>query len=92
MVVLVTWKSEEGPIKMKALEWPQDYICRFFRRPSADNSVVSGEILLNFGFIQAFMHVLNTCKNEYDRIKNEGARVAIRFLPLLISQSVIGSS
>ena len=32
--------------------------------------------------IQAFVHVLVTCKNEDDRIKNEGARVFTRFLPL----------
>ena len=35
-----------------------------------------------FELIQAFMHVLVTCKNEDDRIKNEGARVFTRFLPL----------
>ena len=28
------------------------------------------------------MHVLVTCKNEDDRLKNEGARVFTRFLPL----------
>ena len=32
--------------------------------------------------IQAFMHVIVTCKNEDDRFKNEGARVFTRFLPL----------
>ena len=30
------------------------------------------------------MHVPNTCKNEEDPIKNEGARVFTRFLPLLV--------
>ena len=30
------------------------------------------------------MHVLTTCKNEDDRIKNEGARVFTRLLPLLV--------
>ena len=35
-----------------------------------------------FELIQAFMHVLDTCKNEEDPIKNEGARVFTRFLPL----------
>ena len=30
------------------------------------------------------MHVLLTCKNEDDQIKNEGARVFTRFLPLLV--------
>ena len=32
--------------------------------------------------IQAFTHVLVTCKNEEDLIKNEGARVFTRFFPL----------
>ena len=35
-----------------------------------------------FELIQAFMHVLLTCKNEDDRFKHEGARVFTRFLPL----------
>ena len=35
-----------------------------------------------FELIQASMHVLTTCKNEDDRIKNEGARVFTRLLPL----------
>ena len=30
------------------------------------------------------MHVLDTCKNEEDPIKNEGARVFTRFLPLKV--------
>ena len=43
------------------------------------NSVAN---LLKFELIKAFMHVLDTCKNEEDPIKNEGARVFTRFLPL----------
>ena len=43
------------------------------------NSVAN---LPKFELIQAFMHVLVTCKNEDDRFKNEGARVFTRFLPL----------
>ena len=43
------------------------------------NSVAN---LPKFELIQAFMHVLVTCKNEEDPIKNEGARVFTRFLPL----------
>ena len=43
------------------------------------NSVANS---LKFELIQAFMHVLDTCKNEEDPIKNEGARVFTRFLPL----------
>ena len=30
------------------------------------------------------MHVLDTCKNEEDPIKNEGTRVFTRFLPLQV--------
>ena len=38
--------------------------------------------LPKFELIQAFMHVLVTCKNEEDQIENEGARLFTRFLPL----------
>ena len=38
--------------------------------------------LPKFELIQAFMHALLTCKNEVDQIKNEGARLFLRFLPL----------
>ena len=40
--------------------------------------------LPKFELIQAFMHVLLTCKNDVDQFKNEGARVFTRFLPLLV--------
>ena len=43
------------------------------------NSVAN---LPKFELIQAFMHVLDTCKNEEDPIKNEGARLLTKFLPL----------
>ena len=43
------------------------------------NSVAN---LPKFELIQALMHVLDTCKNEEDPIKNEGARLFTRFLPL----------
>ena len=45
------------------------------------NSVAN---LPKFKLIQAFMHVLDTCKNEEDPIKNEGARLLTRFLPLYV--------
>ena len=45
------------------------------------NSVAN---LPKFDLIQVFMHVLLTCKNEVDQIKNEEARVFTRFLPLLV--------
>ena len=40
---------------------------------------VGGGIWPKFELIQAFMHVLFTCKNEDDSIKNEGARVVATF-------------
>ena len=42
-------------------------------------------------FIQVLMHVLVTCKNEEDPIKNEFARVATTFLPWEIFESLKGS-
>ena len=57
-----------------------------FQTLKGTNSIVSGgvgpkfsdapvQILPKFKLIQAFMVVLNTCKNEEDLIKIEGARV-----------------
>ena len=75
------------PAKMKKIrskiEALECYIIhRFFRRARADNSGVGGGIWPKFELIQAFMHVLVTCKNEDDRFKNAGARVFTRYLPL----------
>ena len=69
-------------LKIEALECSQHYTSIFFRRARADNSGVGGSFWPKFELIQAFMHVLITCKNEDDRFKNEGARVFTRFLPL----------
>ena len=66
---------------MKALAWPEGYIS-IFRCSRADTSVVNGVTWQKFELIQAFMHVLITCKNKEDSIKNEGARVAETCLPL----------
>ena len=53
------------------------------QKPNSDvNQVNSVANLPKFKLIQAFMHVLDTCKNEEDPIKNEGARLFTRFLPL----------
>ena len=38
--------------------------------------------LPKFKLIQAFMHILFTCKNKEDQIENEGGRLFTRFLPL----------
>ena len=65
MVVLVTWKNEEDPIKMKALEWSQHYRS-ILRCSSAANSIIGDEILTDFKLIQAFLVVHLICKNEYE--------------------------
>ena len=77
---LLPAKMKKIRSKMEALECSQHYTS-IFRRARADNSKVGGGIWSKFELIQAFMHVLVTCKNEDDRIKNEGARVSTRFLP-----------
>ena len=64
--------------KIEALECSQ----QFFRRARADNSGEGSGIWLKFKLVQAFMHVLVTCKNEEDLIKNAGARVFTTFHPL----------
>ena len=81
MVVLVTCKIKKIRSKMKALECSQHYTS-IFKRARADNSRVGGGIWPKFELIQALMHVPITCKNQDDRIQNEGARVFTRFLPL----------
>ena len=83
MVVLVTCKYEEDPLKNEgARVLTRLYDVFFFRRSRANNSEVSGRILSKLELIQAFIVVLVTCKNEEHPIKNEGARVLTRFFPL----------
>ena len=81
MDVLVTCKYED-PIKNEGARVVTTLYSNFFRRARADNSGVGVGIWPKFELIQAFMHVLVTCKNEVDQIKNEEARVFTRFLPL----------
>ena len=72
MVVLLTCKNKEDPIKNEGARVLTTLcIHRFFRRPRADNSGVSGGIWPKLELIQAFMHVLLTYKNEVDSYKNE---------------------
>ena len=82
MDVLITCQYEEDPIKNRGAR-----VCTILYINFSDAQgqitlelvVVSGRI---FVLIQAFMHVLVTCKNEDVRFKNKGARVFTRFLPL----------
>ena len=65
---------------MKELECSQHYSTIFqTRKGYLHNSGVGGGIWPKFELIQAFMHVLVTCKNEDDRFKNEVASVFTRF-------------
>ena len=52
----------------------------FLNWPRAANSAVHGWIRPNFKHISDYIVVLVTCKNEEDRIKNEGARVLTSLL------------
>ena len=81
MNVLVTCKYEEDPIKNRG--------ARVFTTLYVNFSDAQGQITLesvvvsgrNLNSSKLSLHVLVTCKNEDDRIKNEGARVFTRFLP-----------
>ena len=81
-VILVTRKNEEDPIENEGARVFTTLLYINFRRTRANNSGVVGCIWPKLKLIQAFMYFLVTCKNEYDRIKNEGARVITRFIPL----------
>ena len=74
MQVLITCKFEKDRINSNGEKkwWRQ-----FFRRSRAANSIVSGGIWPKFKLIQAFMHVLITCKYEKDPIKNSRENVMI---------------
>ena len=70
MVVLLTCKNEEDPIKNRgASVFTTLYIK--FSDVQGQITGVGGGIWPKFELIQAFMHVLFTCKNEVDQIKNE---------------------
>ena len=81
MVVLVTCKNEEDPI---INEGDRVLTTLYINFSDAQGQItgVCGGIWPKFELIQAFMHVLVTCKNEDDRFKNEGARVFTRFCPV----------
>ena len=67
--------------KMMVLEWSQHYQS-ILRCSRAANSIIVVGTLMKFKLIQAFIAVLLICKNEYDLLKNESARVVTTFLPL----------
>ena len=81
IVVLLTCKNEEDPIKNEgARVLTRLYVV--FSVAQGQITEISGEILPKFELIQVFMVVLVTCNNEEDPIKNEGSRVLTRFSTL----------
>ena len=80
MVVLVTCKSEEDPIKNED--------ARLLTSLYIDFSDAKGQLtphsVVEFQLIQAFLVVLVTCKNQEDLINTECARVLTTFHPLCL--------
>ena len=72
MVVLVTCKYEEDPIKKEGAR----VLTRF------SPIITLWELSVAMETIRDIMVVLVTCKYEEDPIKNEGSRVLTRFSPL----------
>ena len=86
MPVLIACKYEKDQMKNS-----EEYVMTsfspnisgiFFRRSRAANSVVHGQILLNFELIQALMYIMVTCKYEMNLIKNVQENVMTPFFPL----------
>ena len=82
MVVLVTCKNEEDPVKVKVLECLKYFnhykSMGFFSETQGhitSQSLVRPDRMLISYEICLVVLVTYTCKNEEDRIKNEGARV-----------------
>ena len=83
MVVLVTCKYEEDPIKTEGARVltrfsPLLVYGNFFRCSRAANSAVLGQIWLKFVLVRDIIDILVTCKYEEDPIKIDGARVLKR--------------
>ena len=74
----ISARMKKIELKIKALEWPQNFSHYKSMGLFRDNSTVHDRIWLKFELIRDIMAVpLNTCKNE-DPIKTKGARVATR--------------
>ena len=86
IVVFVTCTNEEDTIENEGtrvvISFPHYKYGNFSRRTRAGNSAVCCRIWSNFELIRDYMAVIVTCKNEEDRIKNEGARVVTTFFSL----------
>ena len=76
MVILVTSKNEEDPIKIEGARVATIQNIDFFKHYWAANSAVRGRIWPKFELIRDIVVILVTCKNEEDPLKNKDARVA----------------
>ena len=81
MVVLVTCKDEEDPIKNEGARVVTTLFLRCSRGANSKIKICDG-ILTKFKLIQALIDVLIVCKNEEDPFKIESTRVVAIFLPL----------
>ena len=72
MHCIVSCKNEVDQINKEGARVFTTLFIVFSRCSRAVNFEVSGRIWLKFDLIQAFMHVLVSCRNEEDQIKNEG--------------------
>ena len=82
MVVLITCKNEEYPIKNDGTRVVKAFNIDFFRHSMTANSVVGSGMWTKFELIQAFMVLLVTCKKVKNPFNNEGTRLVETFLPL----------
>ena len=79
MYVIITCKYEKNPIKNNREKVAKP----FFQIITLSVAMeTSGRMSPNFELIQAFMHVLITCKYEKDQMKNSGENVMTTFSPL----------
>ena len=69
MDVLVTCKYEEDPIKNEGARLVTTLYSNFSEAQGQITLVLVSVYWPKFELIQAFMHVLVTCKNEDDQIK-----------------------
>ena len=76
MVILVTSKKEDDPIKIEGARVATIQNIDFFKHKRAANSAVRGQIWQKFELIQDIVVILVTCKNEEDPLKNKDARAA----------------
>ena len=82
MVVLITFKNEEDPVKPEGARVlttfsPLYVYGDFSKRSRAADSTVLGPIWPDFELVQDIIVGLVTYKNEEDPIKNEGAIIPL---------------